>query len=66
MGLGQESEQTKAPFHFFTMEGEASDTLSFLDVLVMKQGTKLTTKVYQKPTHTGRSKKESVDSVMKP
>jgi hypothetical protein len=35
------------------MEGEANDTLPFLDVLVMKRRPKLTTKVYRKPTHTG-------------
>jgi hypothetical protein len=34
------------------MEVEA--TLPFLDVLVTKRGPKLTTKVYRKPTHTGR------------
>jgi hypothetical protein len=33
----------------FTMEVEANDTLSFLDILVMKWGPKLTTKVYRKP-----------------
>jgi hypothetical protein len=32
----------------FTMEVEANGTLLFLDVLVMKRGPKLTTKVYQK------------------
>jgi hypothetical protein len=53
MGLGQASEQTKPPIHFFTMEVEASDTLPFLDILVMRRGPKLTRKVYQKPTHTG-------------
>jgi hypothetical protein len=36
------------------MEVEANDTLPFLDVLVMKRGPKLTTKVYRKLTHTGR------------
>jgi hypothetical protein len=38
----------------FITEVEANDTLPFLDVLVMKLGPKLTTEVYQKPTHTGR------------
>jgi hypothetical protein len=38
----------------FTMEVEASDILPFLDVLVMKRGTKLVMKVYWKTTHTGR------------
>jgi hypothetical protein len=38
----------------FTMEVEANNTLLFLDVLVMKRGPKLTTKVYRKPTHIGR------------
>jgi hypothetical protein len=33
----------------FTMEVEATDTLLFLDVLAMKRGPKLVTKVYQKP-----------------
>jgi hypothetical protein len=37
----------------FTTENEANGTLSFLDVLVMKRGPKLATKVYQKPTHAG-------------
>jgi hypothetical protein len=30
----------------FTMQVEANDTLPFLDILVMKRGPKLTTKVY--------------------
>jgi hypothetical protein len=38
----------------FTMEVEATNTLPFLDVLVMNRGPKLATKVYQKSTHTGR------------
>jgi hypothetical protein len=37
----------------FTIEVEANDTLLLLDVLVMKGGLNFTTKVYQKPTHTG-------------
>jgi hypothetical protein len=37
----------------FTIEVEANNTLPFLDVLVMKRGQKLTTKVYRKPTHMG-------------
>jgi hypothetical protein len=36
------------------MEVEANDTSPFLDILFMKRGLKLTTKVYQKPTHIGR------------
>jgi hypothetical protein len=36
----------------FTMEDEANNTLPFFDVLVMKRGAKLTTKVYRKSTHT--------------
>jgi hypothetical protein len=36
------------------MEVEANDSLPFLDVLVMKRGPKLATKVYRKPTRTGR------------
>jgi hypothetical protein len=35
------------------MEAEANDSLPFLDVLVMKRGPKLVTKVYRKPTHNG-------------
>jgi hypothetical protein len=38
----------------FTTEVEANDALPFLDVLVTKTDPKLDTKVYQKPTHTGR------------
>jgi hypothetical protein len=37
----------------FTMEVGANDTLPFLDILIMKLGPKLSTKVYRKPTHTG-------------
>jgi hypothetical protein len=36
----------------FRMEIEANDTIPFLDILVMKKGPKLATKVYQKPNHT--------------
>jgi hypothetical protein len=42
------------PTNKFTTEVEANDSLPFLEVLVMKRGPKLTTKVYRKPTHTGR------------
>jgi hypothetical protein len=38
----------------FTMETESESTIAFLDVLVIKEGTTLATKVYRKPTHTGR------------
>jgi hypothetical protein len=38
----------------FTMEVESEGTIPFLDVLVIKTGTALTTKVYRKTTHTGR------------
>jgi hypothetical protein len=38
----------------FTIEVKANDTLPFLDVLVMKRGPKLGTKLYREPTHTGR------------
>jgi hypothetical protein len=38
----------------FAMEIETNNNLPFLDVLVMKQGPELITKVYRKPTHTGR------------
>jgi hypothetical protein len=37
----------------FTMEVAANDTHIFLEVLVMKKGPKLATKVYRKPIHTG-------------
>jgi hypothetical protein len=33
---------------------EANKTPLFLDDLVMKRGHKVVTKVYRKPTHTGR------------
>jgi uncharacterized protein involved in propanediol utilization len=35
------------------MEIESEGRIPFLDVLVIKKGTALTTKVYRKPTHTG-------------
>jgi hypothetical protein len=38
----------------FTMEVESCSAILFLDVLVTKKETKLVTKVYRKPTHTGR------------
>jgi hypothetical protein len=38
----------------FTMEVEVNNTLPFLDILVMKKGPNLATKVYRKPTHIGR------------
>jgi hypothetical protein len=37
----------------FTTEVEANDTLRFLDVLIMKRGPKLATKMYRRLTHTG-------------
>jgi hypothetical protein len=36
------------------MEIESDSVVSFLGVLVSKDGTTLATKVYRKPTHTGR------------
>jgi hypothetical protein len=36
------------------MEVEVIDTLPLLDVLIMKRGPKFSTKIYRKPTHTGR------------
>jgi hypothetical protein len=36
------------------MEIESNIAISFLDVLVIRKETTLTTKVYWKPTHTGR------------
>jgi hypothetical protein len=38
----------------FTMEIESDSAIAFLDVLVNRKGTTLATKVYGKPTHTGR------------
>jgi hypothetical protein len=38
----------------FMMEMEINNTLPFLDVLVMKRGANLATKLCRKPTHTGR------------
>jgi hypothetical protein len=37
----------------FTMEIKSDSKLPFLDVLVIRKGLTLTTKVYRKPTHTG-------------
>jgi hypothetical protein len=42
------------PTNKFTMGVEAYNTLQFLEVLVMKRGSKLIIEVYRKPTHTGR------------
>jgi hypothetical protein len=38
----------------FTMEIESDSAIAFLDVLVIKEGMTLVTKVYRKLTHTGR------------
>jgi hypothetical protein len=38
----------------FTMEIKSDNAVSFLDVLVIREGTALVTQVYRKPTHTGR------------
>jgi hypothetical protein len=38
----------------FTMEIELDSSISFLDVLVIGKGNTMATKVYRKPTHTGR------------
>jgi hypothetical protein len=37
----------------FTMEVEVIDILTFLDILVMKNGPELAMKMYWKPTHAG-------------
>jgi hypothetical protein len=37
----------------FTMEIKSDSMLPFLDVLVVRKGLTLTTKVYRRPTHTG-------------
>jgi hypothetical protein len=36
------------------METESDNAIAFLDVLVVWEKTTLTTRVYRKPTHTGR------------
>jgi hypothetical protein len=36
------------------MKIESESAITFLDVLVIRKGTTLATKVYRKPTHTGR------------
>jgi hypothetical protein len=36
------------------MKTESDSVIAFLDVLVIMEETTLTTKVYRKPTHTGR------------
>jgi hypothetical protein len=36
------------------MELESDSAIAFLDVLVIRQETTLATKLYRKPTHTGR------------
>jgi hypothetical protein len=38
----------------FTMEIESDSAVPILDVLVIRKETVLATKVYKKPTHTGR------------
>jgi len=41
------------PSLFFTMEEESNDKLSFLDVLVLRNGHSFLTTLYRKPTFTG-------------
>jgi hypothetical protein len=38
----------------FTIEIEPESAIAFLDVLVIREEMTLATKVYRKPTHTGR------------
>ena len=38
----------------FTTEEERDGRLPFMDTTVVRQGSKLQTEVYRKPTHTGR------------
>jgi hypothetical protein len=38
----------------FTMETEVDNKIPFLDVLVIKKHSTMTTTVYRKPSHTGR------------
>uniref|UniRef100_A0A5S6QLT0 Reverse transcriptase domain-containing protein n=1 Tax=Trichuris muris TaxID=70415 RepID=A0A5S6QLT0_TRIMR len=38
----------------FTMEKETGGQLPFFDLLVMREENRMTTKVYRKPTHSGR------------
>jgi hypothetical protein len=42
------------PFIQFTIEIESDSEIAFLDVLVIREETTLTTKVYRKPTYTDR------------
>jgi hypothetical protein len=42
------------PYILFTMEMGPDSAIPFLDVLVFRTGTTVATKVYRKPTHTGR------------
>jgi hypothetical protein len=41
-------------FIYLNMEIKSDSTISFLDILVISEETTLITKVYRKPTHTGR------------
>jgi hypothetical protein len=38
----------------FTMETESESVIPFQDILVIRRGMTMATKVYQKPTHTGQ------------
>jgi hypothetical protein len=42
------------PSFQFNMEIDSDSAIPFLDVLVIRKETTLATKVYRKPTHTGR------------
>ena len=49
------TESNNSPAIFRSLETESNNSLPFLDILVVKEkSANLTTKLYQKPTHTNR------------